>query len=82
VDASTLVGEMLRDRGLVLLASPHLDLYVPERMWDETRHEVDHRLRLRVGKGLLEAVADRYWTSSLRTKTSSAVGSQRGRWTP
>lgn len=33
LDASTLVGEMLRDRGLVLLASPHLGLYVPARMW-------------------------------------------------
>ena len=68
VDASTLVGEMLRDRGLVLLASPHLDLNVPERMWDETRHEVERRLRLRVGRGLPEAVAERYWDAALLLK--------------
>ena len=38
VDASTLVGELLRERGQVLLASTHIDLYVPARMWDEARH--------------------------------------------
>lgn len=73
VDASTLVGEMLRDRGLVLLASPHLDLYVPARMWDETLHEVDRRLRIRVGRGLPEAVADRFWEAAVRLKEQSVA---------
>lgn len=73
VDASTLVGELLRDRGLVLLASPHLDLYVPSRMWDETRHEVDRRLRIRAGRGLPEAVAARFWEAAVRLKEQSVA---------
>ncbi len=73
VDASTLVGAMLRDRGLVLLASPHLELYVPERMWDETRHEVERRLRLRVGRGLPEAIADRFWNAAVQFKEQSVA---------
>jgi hypothetical protein len=43
VDASTLVGELLREREQALLASPHLDRYVPARMWEEARHEVSRR---------------------------------------
>jgi predicted nucleic acid-binding protein len=73
VDASTLVGEMLRDRGLVLLASPHLDVYVPESMWDETRHEVERRLRIRIGRGLPETVADRFWEAAVRLKEQSVA---------
>ncbi len=48
----TLVGELLRDRGLELLTDPLLDLYVSvyvsARMWEETRHEVSKRLDIRV----------------------------------
>jgi hypothetical protein len=66
VDASTLVGELLRERGQVLLASPHLNLYVPERTRDETLHEGECLLRVRVGTRLPEAVAERYLFAALR----------------
>jgi hypothetical protein len=31
---------LLRERGQVSLASPHLELYVPARMWDEAKVEM------------------------------------------
>jgi len=68
VDASTLVGELLRERGQALLASPHLDLYVPARMWDETRHEVSRRLGVRVRKGLPQETANRFWSAAVRVE--------------
>jgi predicted nucleic acid-binding protein len=71
VDASTLVGELLRERGQVLLASPHLDLYVPARMWNEARHEVSRRLGIRVRKGLPQEIADRFWHAAVRFKDES-----------
>ena len=73
VDASTLVGELLRERGQVLLASPHLEVYVPARMWDEARHEVSRRLGIRVRKGLLQEVADRFWDAAVRLKEASVA---------
>jgi predicted nucleic acid-binding protein len=73
VDASTLVGELLRARGQVLLASPHLDLYVPARMWDEARHEVSGRLEIRVRKGLPQEIADRFWDAAVRLKEESVA---------
>lgn len=71
VDASTLVSELLRDRGLVLLASPYLELYVPDRMWDETRHELAGRLEIRVSRGLPKAVAARYMRAAEALKEQS-----------
>lgn len=68
VDASTLVAELLRERGLKLLASPHLELYVPAWMWEETGHEVRKRLEVRVSRGLPEGIATRYWDAAMRFK--------------
>lgn len=68
VDASTLVAELLRERGLKLLASPRLDLYVPAWMWEETSHEVARRLDIRVSRGLPERVAARYREAAVRLK--------------
>ena len=73
VDASTLVGELLRERGQVLLASPHLEVYVPAGMWDETRHEVSRRLGIRVRKGLPRGIADRFWDAAVRLKEESVA---------
>ena len=73
VDASTLVGELLRERGQTLLASPHLELYVPAGMWDETRHEVSRRLGIRVLKGLPQEIADRFWAAAVRLKEGSVA---------
>jgi predicted nucleic acid-binding protein len=73
VDASTLVGELLRERGQVLLASPHLELYVPARMWDEAKHEVSRRLGIRVRSGLPQEIADRFWNAAVRLKEESVT---------
>jgi predicted nucleic acid-binding protein len=73
VDASTLVGELLRERGQVLLASSHLDLYVPARMWDEARHEVSRRLGIRIRNGLPQEIADRFWDAAVRLKEQSVA---------
>lgn len=73
VDASTLVGELLRERGQVLLASSHLDLYVPARMWDEARHEVSRRLGVRVRDGMPQEIADRFWDAAVRLKEQSVA---------
>lgn len=74
VDASTLVGELLRERGLALLADTRLDLYVPARMWEEARHEqVTKRLGIRVSRGLSSAVADRLLERATRLKERSVA---------
>ena len=73
LDASTLVAELLRERGRKLLGSPHLELYVPGWMWEETRHEVSKRLRIRVSRGLPEPVAARFWGDAVRVKEHSVT---------
>ena len=73
VDASTLVGELLRERGQVLLASPHLDLYVPARIWDEAKHEVSRRLGIRVHRGLPREIAGNVWDAAVRLKEESVA---------
>jgi predicted nucleic acid-binding protein len=73
VDASTLVGELLRERGLKLISSPSLDLYVPARMWEETRHEVSKRLGVRVSRGLPEPIANRFWDAAARVKEQNVT---------
>jgi predicted nucleic acid-binding protein len=73
VDASTLVAELLRERGHKLLADTRLDLYVPAWMWEETRHEVSKRLDIRVSGGLPEPVAARFWGAAVRVKEQSVT---------
>lgn len=73
VDASTLVGELLRERGRRLFASPYLDLYVPAWMWGETRHEVQRRLGIMVNRGLPEPLADSFWQAAMRVKERSVI---------
>jgi predicted nucleic acid-binding protein len=73
VDASTLVGELLRERGQVLLASHHLDLCVPARMWDEAKHEVARRLGIRVHRGLPREIAGNFWDAAVRLKEESVA---------
>ncbi len=69
VDASTLVGELLRRRGQALLSSPEIELYVPSRMWEEAEHELGRCLRIMVSRGWGEAaVVERYLRSAVRIK--------------
>jgi predicted nucleic acid-binding protein len=53
VDASTLVGEVLRARGRALLEHPDLDLVMAAEIWGETGHELRKRAALLAQRGLL-----------------------------
>jgi predicted nucleic acid-binding protein len=44
LDASTLVGELLRARGRDILQHPAVELHIAETQWDEARHELARRL--------------------------------------
>jgi predicted nucleic acid-binding protein len=62
VDANILAAEVLRARGQAVLTSPRLELYVTERAWAETAHEVRKRAAIieqqgRIAAGTGEALA-------------------------
>lgn len=44
VDASVLVGELLRLRGRDRLAEERLELFLPEQTWNEVEHELSRRI--------------------------------------
>jgi predicted nucleic acid-binding protein len=44
VDTSVLVGELLRSAGRRRLSDDRLELFLPERMWDETSVELPRRI--------------------------------------
>lgn len=44
VDTSVLVGELLRAAGRDRLGDDRLELFLPERMWNETRVELPRRI--------------------------------------
>lgn len=44
VDASVLVGELLRERGRDRLGDDRLDLYIPEQTWGEVQHQLPLRI--------------------------------------
>lgn len=44
VDTSVLVGELLRATGRERLGDARLELFMPERMWDETTVEIPRRV--------------------------------------
>ena len=51
IDASTLVGELLRERGKKLILDPRLELFIAEPTWSEMRHELLRRQKLLVNRG-------------------------------
>ena len=51
IDASTLVGELLRERGKALIRNPKLELFIAEPTWSEMRHELLRRQQLLVRRG-------------------------------
>jgi predicted nucleic acid-binding protein len=51
VDASVLVGELLRARGIGLLRHVDLEPAVPEEPWSEARHELARRVAAMVEHG-------------------------------
>lgn len=54
-----------------MFADPRLDLHVPARMWDETRHEISRRLDIRVSRGLPGTVAEHFRDAAARVKEQS-----------
>jgi predicted nucleic acid-binding protein len=59
VDTSVLIGELLRARGRARLGDDRLELFLPERMWDETKVELPRRVRAFARRRALEPrVAD------------------------
>jgi len=53
VDASVLVGELLRRRGRELLQNPELKLYAAEMVLNETRYELRRRIGFIASQGRL-----------------------------
>jgi predicted nucleic acid-binding protein len=55
VDASVLVGELLRKTGRERLGNRALELLIPEHTWNETQHEYGKRIKhLSIHNNLLE----------------------------
>jgi predicted nucleic acid-binding protein len=54
VDTSVLIGELLRAAGRRRLGDPRLEVFLPERMWGETRPEVPRRVRAFVRRRQLD----------------------------
>lgn len=44
IDASVLVGELLGSSGRARLGDDRLELFLPEQVWRETRHEIPRRV--------------------------------------
>lgn len=44
VDASVLIGELLRATGRERLGDDRLDLFLPEQIWSEVQHEMPRRV--------------------------------------
>ena len=52
VDASVLVGELLRERGPPLFRHPDLTVFVAEQQLEEAEHELERRLGVLQSRGL------------------------------
>ena len=81
VDASVLVGELLRRRGRELLQNPELRLYAAEIVLNETRYELRRRIGLMASQGRLVdvsqdelfAMADRTIETHIELVASSSL---------
>lgn len=74
VDTSVLVGELLRGRGRARLADERLELFLPERMWGETRIELPRRIKAFVRRrGLEPGVADELTAACLAAVDANVV---------
>lgn len=63
VDTSVLVGELLRARGRDRLGDDRLELFLPERMWSETRVELPRRIDRLVRRRKLDPSVGRELTA-------------------
>jgi len=71
VDANVLVGEVLRDRGRAFLANPNLKIYAGEKIIDETRYELQRRLRIMRERGRFSEITEQ----QLLTAANLAINS-------
>ena len=53
VDANILIGELLRQRGQILIQNPALMFYITEQVLDEIQYEIQRRIPLMVSRGRL-----------------------------
>lgn len=53
VDANILIGELLRQRGQILIQNPALMLYITEQVLDEIQYEIQRRIPLMLSRGRL-----------------------------
>lgn len=58
VDASVLVGELLRPRGREFLQSPEFRLYTPQKIFEETSYEIRRRATIISHQGRLGKVTE------------------------
>lgn len=74
VDTSVLVGELLRTSGRDRLGDDRLELFLPERMWDETKVEIPRRVRAFARRRALEeAVADKLTARCIEAVEANVV---------
>jgi predicted nucleic acid-binding protein len=73
VDASSLVAEVLRERGRALLGHEILDLIIAAEAWDETQHELRRRVDLIEQRGLLDSTSARQLLQDALTLIASRV---------
>ena len=46
VDANILIAELIRVRGRKLISNPKLELYMAEKVWEETIYELNKRVEI------------------------------------
>lgn len=67
VDANILIAELLRKRGLDLIASSQLELYMAEKMRSEVEYEFNKRLAKIVDRGrMTQDLASQQWQIAFR----------------
>ena len=50
VDANILIAELIRVRGRKLISNPKLELYMAEKVWEETIYELNKRIEIMIQK--------------------------------
>jgi predicted nucleic acid-binding protein len=74
VDTSVLVGELLRASGRERLGDDRLELFLPERMWEETRIELPRRIAAFARRRHLDRIIrDRLASSCLEALEANVV---------
>jgi len=74
VDTSVLVGELFRVSGRERLGDDRLELFLPERMWDETRIELPRRIAAFARRRSLDRTfSDELASSCLEAVETNAV---------